>query len=177
MAQRISSNPVWQLLDEGGDVIASINNDGSSTNPVGQAQGVASMVSQMRFVLTSAQLLALKTTPISIIPAPGPGKYIQIISVNMRGVFGGTAYTLNAGTLKMFYGPVANAKAVTADESALLTAVANSTNIDIAVTPLAALTDAQALNVDIEMGNDGTANYTLGNGTVVVYVEYEIWSA
>lgn len=177
MAQRISPNPVWQILDQGGDVIATFNNDGSSTFPTGQVQGIASPDMQMRYVLTSAQLLALRTTPVSIIPAPGPGKYIQVESMIMRSVFGGTAYTLNAGTLKMFQGPVANAKALTADQSALLTAVANSTNLNIAVVPLTALTDPQIINTDIEMGNDGTANYTLGNGTVIVYVNYEIWLA
>lgn len=175
MTQRISFNPVWQLLDEGGDVIASINNDGSTSFPLGQAQGVGTFPLEMRYVLTSAQLLALKATPVSIIPAPGPGKFIQVTSVTMRSVFGGTAYTLNAGTLKLFQGPVANAKALTADQSALLTAVANSTNLAIALVPLTALTDTQLLNTDIEIGNDGTASATLGNGTVIVYVEYEIW--
>lgn len=177
MAQRISPNPVWQLVDQGGDIIATMNNDGSSNFPAGQAQGVASFVNQMRFVVTSAQLLALKTTPISIIPAPGAGKFIQVIGVDMRMLFGGTAYTLNAGTLKVFYGPVANAKAITGDQSALLTAGANSTTLNAAISAETTLTDAQALNVDIELGNDGAANYTLGNGTLVVYVEYEIWAA
>lgn len=177
MAQRISPNPVWQLIDQGGDIIASINNDGSSSQPVGQAQGVASFVNQMRFVVSSAQLLALKTTPVSLIPAPGAGKMIQVLGCDMRIVFGGTAYTLNAGTLKVFYGPVANAKAITGDQSALLTQIANATTLNAAISAETTLTDAQALNVDVELGNDGAANYTLGNGTLVVYLEYEIWAA
>src|SRR5215831_10121310 len=109
MTTRISPNPVWQLVDQSGDVIASINNDGSSSIPSGQTGPVASLLNKVKLTLTSAQLLALKATPVSIIPAPGSGKFINVIGANVYYSFLTAAYTLNAGTLKLYHGPVANA--------------------------------------------------------------------
>ncbi len=169
----ISPNPVWQIIDESGAVIASLNNDGS-TPTIPNAGGVAGLINKVKFILTSAQLLALKTTPISIIPAPGANKIIEIIDIAARLVFGTTAYTLNAGTLKLFYGPVASAKALTADMSALLTQGANATTLNQPILGNATLTDAQAINVAIQAGNDGAANYTLGDGTIEFIIEYKI---
>lgn len=182
MAQRISPNPVFQLLDENGiDTILSINNDGSAVNgqsvaPVNSPSGTGLIPQVDRILLSSAQLLALKTTPMQLIPAPAAGYVTIIEAINLRYLFGGTAYTLNAGTLKLFYGPVANAKALTADQAALLTGGANGTVLGILATAVgtaaAPLTDAQALAQAIFLGNDGTANYTLGNGTLEVEVFY-----
>jgi hypothetical protein len=173
MAPRISPNPVWQILDENNEVIASLNNDGSTPSSPGQP-GVAGLINKIKITLTAAQLNALKTTPVSLIPAPGANRFIQVLGITGRYLFGTTAFTLNAGTLKLFYGLVATAKALTADMSALLTQVVNATTIGQAVLGNATLTDAQALNVDIEAGNDGAANYTLGDGTVEFIIEYKI---
>lgn len=175
MATRISPNPVWQLLDQGGDVIASINNDGSSTIPSGQTGPVSSLVNKVQLVLTAAQLKALKATPISIIAAPGSGKFIQVMSCSVRYTFLTTAFTLNAGTLKLYHGPVANAKPLTADlASGIIDQTANTSDLDVPILATGALTDAQALNVDIEVGNAGAAEFTLGLGSVEFFVQYQI---
>lgn len=175
MATRISPNPVWQLVDQGGDVIASINNDGSSTIPAGQTGPVASFVNKVQLTLTAAQLKALKATPISIIPAPGSGKFIQVLSCSVRYVFLTTAFTLNAGTLKLYHGPVANAVPLTAAlETGLIDQVVNETNIDVAILPTGNLIDANALNVPIQVGNAGGAEFTLGLGSVEFFVEYQV---
>lgn len=173
IANRISPNPVWQLVDENGDIITSINNTGATPTTPGGGP-VAGPVSKVKFTLTSAQLLAMKATPVSILPAPGASRYYHVIGVTARYLFGGTAYTLNGGTLKLFYGPAASAKALTADMSALLTQAVNATTIGQAVLGLATLTDAQALNVDLEVANDGAAEVTLGNGTVEFIIEFEV---
>src|SRR5215469_14468470 len=98
MATRISPNPVWQIVDEGGDIIASLNNDGSTPTIPGNP-GVAGLVNKIKLTLTSAQLLALFTTPVTIIPAPGANMYIHVLGVDMHFTFVTTAYTLNSGTL------------------------------------------------------------------------------
>ena len=175
---RISANPVWQLLDENGDVIATLNNDGSSTTPVltGNALGIAPLLAnwgvgtsplQSKILLTSAQLLALKTTPIQLTPVPAANQIIFVENVSLRYLYGGTAYTLNAGTFKIFLGPLANAVTVLADQSALLTGAVNGTVLGIPGVALgtaaAPLTDAKALGQPLYAIDDGTANYTLGN--------------
>lgn len=175
MATRISPNPVWQLVDQGGDVIASINNDGSSSIPSGQTGPVSTLINKVKLVLTSAQLLALKATPVSIIPAPGAGKFINVLGANVYYSFLTAAYTLNAGTLKLYHGPVANAKPLTAAlETGLIDQAANRSNLDIPILATGNLTDAQALNVDVEVGNAGAAEFTLGAGTVEFVVWYQI---
>lgn len=127
-----------------------------------------------KVTLSSAQLLALKTTPISLLAAPGAGKAIDVISITLRYVFGTTAYTLNAGTFKIFYGTTANAHALVADQSALLTNTATKTIVGLPTLVVAADSDANSLNNAIFAGNDGGANYTLGDGTVNVTLVYSI---
>ena len=177
---RISPNPVYQILDQNGvDEILSINNDSSIS--IGQASapvttpghnGYVPCVS--RVLVTSAQLLALKTTPLNIIPAPATGFMNMVEQFIFRYTFGGTAYTLNAGNLEVFYGPSANAKNLVGDQSALLTQGANSTSVGVPALGVATLTDAQSLAQPIVLANTGTANYTLGNGTLEVVTIFSI---
>lgn len=177
MATRISPNPVWQLLDQNGEVIASINNDGSSTIPAGQTGPVASLINKIKFILTSAQLKALKATPITIIPAPGVGKFIEVMQAAAYYSFLTGAYTLNAGTLKLYHGPAANAKVLTADLAAgMIDQAVNMSELDIPILATGALTDAQALNVGIVAANTGAAEFTVGAGTVELVVFYQIVS-
>ena len=183
MAPRTSPNPVWQLLDLNGEVIATINNDGGSTIPAvpslpnTNVNGTSAFMQVARVTIPSAMLLTLHATPVQILPAPGANKIIQVMSTVFRIIFGTVAYTLNAGTLKIFYGIVANAKAVTADQAALLTATANGTAVNttgvaLVGTASAPLTDAQALNVGLYLGNDGSAEYTLGDGNLEIIINY-----
>lgn len=144
-------------------------NDGS------QNDEMSLEVVQLR--LTATQLNALKTTSITIVPAPGgsqsAGRSYYIYNITAKLNFGTTAFTLNAGTFKLFYGAVANAHPITADLSALLTRTANSAAVNI---PTLVVIDAVAntLNQALILGNDGAANYTLGDGTVDVTVIYGI---
>src|SRR5690349_6418926 len=119
-----------------------------------------------RVVVTSAQLLALKTTPLLLLPAPGLGLVILVDQILLKlPVYGGTAYTLNAGTLKVFQGTTANAVPLCADQSALLTAVVAS-EMYLPVVATGVQTVAKLDNVGIFQGNDGTPNYTLGNSAI-----------
>lgn len=128
--------------------------------------------------LTAAQLNALKTTPVVISVAPGvaqqnAGRSYYIYNITLKLNFGTTAFTLNAGTLKLFYGVVANAHPLTADLSAILLRTSSGATINI---PTLVVTDsiANALNQALILGNDGGANYTLGDSTLDVTVQYGI---
>lgn len=129
-------------------------------------------LSSFQQVITSAQLLALRATPVKISVTPNasinPDEVLIVRSMNFKYIYNGTAYTLNAGTLKVFYGLVASAHAMTADLSALLLGVVN--RYSIGVPPLATLNvvTAEALALPIYLGNDGAAEFTLGNGTLTV---------
>jgi hypothetical protein len=138
-----------------------------SNNPAASLE-----VAQLR--LTAAQLNALKTTPIQLIPAPA-GNNLQVIwidNIQLKYNFATTAYTLNAGTLKLFYGPVANAHPLTPDLSAILTAVASRISASMPQATAILDTLANMLNQAIFLGNDGAANYTLGDATLDVTISF-----
>lgn len=124
--------------------------------------------------VTSVQLLALKTTPINLIPAGVQvGEVIFVDFYCMTYTFKTTAYTLNAGTLKVFYGPVANAHALTADLSTnFLTAAASRALMGSPTIIVGADTFANNIQQGIFLGNDGGANYTLGDATLTVTIIY-----
>lgn len=124
-------------------------------------------VAQVR--LTSAQLLALHTTPIQLTPTPLAGQSLYVYSITAKLTFGTTAYTLNAGDLKVFYGPVANGHPITADLSSLLTQTASKAIVNIPTLVVAVDTAANTTGVPLYVGND-VANYTLGDGVVDITV-------
>jgi hypothetical protein len=124
--------------------------------------------------LTSVQLLALRATPVSLIAAPGAGKYNKVIGIDMHYTFVTGAYTNTNAALKVFYGTTASAKALCADQTALLTQVANAHNLGIVTTVNSNLTDALGLNVAIFLGNDGSAEFLAGAGTLKVIISYQV---
>jgi hypothetical protein len=134
--------------------------------------------------LTAAQILALATTPIQLIPDPsaqevtagvGFGKgtaiLVKSVSLSLNWLAGNTAYT-SAGTLKLYYGPVANALPLTADQNAILTQTAIADTIGVAILPLGVQLQAVIENLPILIAM--SANPTLGNSTLNVVVEYEV---
>jgi hypothetical protein len=151
-----SNLPLWQMINQ------------QSENPEYSLEA-------MQIRITSAQLLALKTTPVQLIAPPG-GNGLQVLwidAIELKYNFNTTAYTLNAGTLKLFYGPVANAHPLTADQSTnFLTAAASRLILQPALLAIAADTPTNLLNQAIYLGNDGSANYTLGDATLDVTIMF-----
>lgn len=175
------SSPIITLLDPNNNVAFQVDGSGNASvkgnlSVTGSVGGGANAGLLTKTVtLTATQLLALKTTPVQIIAAPGAGLAIDVLSISLKYKFVTTAYTLNSGTFKLFYGPVANAHALCADQSAsFLTAAANRNIIGIPALVAATDTDTNNVNVAINAGNDGTNNYTLGDATVDVVVLYSI---
>lgn len=72
---------VFQVLGEGGSVVAGMNNAGVIYNTVGNfVVSVAPIVAAV--MLPSAQLLALHATPVVLVPAPGAGLVIVPVSIS-----------------------------------------------------------------------------------------------
>lgn len=124
--------------------------------------------------ITSAQLLALKGADVNVVDSPGAGYALVIESVSMRQNFKTAAYTLNAGTLKVYLGPSANALPVTADLSAILTQGATSDIIGSPGLVAGPATQANTENQPLVLGNTGAAQFTVGAGTLDVVVVYVI---
>lgn len=136
-----------------------------ATNNVIYSQEIA------QIQILANQLNALKTTPRQIIAAPtNVGECIIVESICLNIQFGTTAYTLNAGTLKLFYGVVANAHPIIADQSAILTRTSSGAIVNLPPTAIASDSYANSMQQAIFVGNDGAANYTLGDGLLTVTV-------
>lgn len=128
--------------------------------------------------ITAAQLKALRATAIQIIIAPpanqASGRSYFVHQVFLKINFGTTAYTLNAGTLKLFVGAVANALPITADLATILTSTASKITGNIPTIAYGPDTLANTTNQAILLGNGGAAEFTLGDGTLDVTVLYGI---
>jgi hypothetical protein len=141
-------------------------------------QNYAIMPNQMqKIILTSAQLLALFTTPVVIAPAGGAGTLLVPDGISYRYIFGGTAYTIGTGVLKLYIGSVAAGHALHANvATGLIDQAANRVIPFVAlITPTTIDTDANYLNQPLVIGND-VANFTLGNGTLEVLLEYSTFA-
>jgi hypothetical protein len=120
--------------------------------------------------LTSAEILTLNTTPITIVAAPGAGKYIEVISATGEYTFITAAYTANT-VLQLINTGATNPIAI---NQAILTGTVNliyQFNVAASTTQVTAtqiLTNT-ALQVKVQTGNP-----SLGSGTVKIKVLYRI---
>ena len=138
------------------------------------SQLIAENVQVASLTVTSAQLLALKGADILIVPKPGPGFAIDLQTLSLRINFVAPAYTLNAGTLKIYQGPSVNNIALTADLSAILTQGGTSDNVGIMAATTGIAIQANVENQGLTLGNTGTAQFTLGGGSLDVILCYLI---
>lgn len=135
---------------------------------------------QVTVTLTSAQLLALSTTPITLVPAPGVGFYVFPTYYTMQYHFGGTAYTSPATTNDCYflYGnpPEVNPTNLialynwAATASGIIKATASCTFIGICGEGLTPYTTVGNAPVTFSAPNALGA----GNGTLTITLNYSI---
>ena len=124
-----------------------------------------------KVTLTSAQILALETGAITLLPAPGTGLWIapSRIMINMKA--GSAAYTDAGGAVSFSVGSMTAALGA----NTVFTAAANDTNhqvFDFAATATAA---APATNENAAMTiSKATNNFAAGNGTCSIVIEFTI---
>lgn len=137
----------------------------------------APVLLQATVTLTSAQLLALSTTPITVIPAPGAGFYIFPQYYTMEYTFGGIAYS-GTGNCSFIFGPppVVNPTNLitlynwTAATSGIIHAAFSCTFIGICGEGLTPITTINNAAVVFTAPNA----LTLGNGTLKITVNYSV---
>jgi hypothetical protein len=125
--------------------------------------------------VTSAQILLLQTTPVTIVPAPGAGFAIVPIVGMIKYVPGTVAYTNAGGAMQLQLGAVAAAQAL---QSTLLTAVAPARTFEL-IGPMLYWSGAAGQNPPSNENvalvlNKITNQFAAGNGTLKVECWYAI---
>jgi hypothetical protein len=124
--------------------------------------------------LTNADILTLGSTPVTVVPAPGAGYYVDVISVNL--IFNYTAAYTSGGNMRLFYGTAATGNAASAliTASGLLVSVTADAIERVSGVPDS--TDPPTTNLAVVLATVTGVNFatsTAGN-TLRVVVNYRI---
>lgn len=119
--------------------------------------------------LTAAQLIAMGTTPVSLIATPGTGKCIIVDNISFKMVTTATAFT-GGGAVEFRYTDASGTK-VTADVAAAVITAAVGTSFTNVRGIEASLTGVA--NAAIVITN-ATAAFAAGTGTTTLVIEYHV---
>ncbi len=126
-------------------------------------------------VLSNAQILALSTTSVQVLPAPGVGYFYNVLKATLVHESNGTAFT-SGGAITIGYGSTAATQALSGTIAAsFLTSQTTTQVIQLAGVNLGSTTEALYDNQPIAMNNT-TGAFATGGGTLKVSLTYTIES-
>ena len=116
--------------------------------------------------ITSPQLLALNTTPIEVIAAPGAGKAIQVLGAFIAYTYVTAAYATNTTLLLVNEN---GTNEIATDGGSLISDTANNKGYMTISGGLNSIVTNDAVVIETQTGDP-----TAGSGTIDVYVTYQI---
>lgn len=120
-----------------------------------------------RVVLTNAQVLALRATPITLAPAPGAGKFLELVSAVL--LFDRTAvYTETADNLAIKYTDGSGQAASEAIESTGFLDAATDAIMPVKPVSSAVILKAACENAPLVLHNTGDGEFGGGNAANIV---------
>jgi len=124
-------------------------------------------IREVKLVIPTADVLTLNSVPVQLIPAPGVGFAIELISASMKMVFNSVAYATNTKLRIITAG-------ATEEQILFNTAVLSSASSTFNSTSTNALSGTKlienaAVNVDVETGEP-----TAGDSDITIYATYRI---
>lgn len=147
-----------------GDASQVLTTDGSGTLSWTTPAGGGGTPESIKVTISSAEILDLNTTPKELIPAPGAGKVIQVLSILSNYTYGTVTYA-TATDLEYLYG------AATTSTYTDATSLASTVNLLAYPTaePPGEVYSNSNLNLHVQ-----SANPTAGDGTLDIYITYKI---
>jgi hypothetical protein len=156
--------------------------------PNSSVNGVIASDVSVAVQLTSAQLLALNTTAVQLVAPPvtsggtisvPPRGFLYVpTTLTLEYLFGGTAYTIG-GTSPViqieYTGKAVNLLSVSPTGLVDQAVNTQTTNLAAGTGPVAALANSANLGLEVKLGGT-TPTLTLGNGTVNLYMLYNVYA-
>lgn len=144
--------------------MATIRN-ASLTNSPSQEQ-----VNHLKVTIPTAEVLTLNTVPVTIVPAPGEGKTIKVLSASAKiATYGGAAYATNLGL---------QIKTDTAGDAQRTNSVILSSTVarhlDMAPVASSGATSLQLVANKALQAFVATGNPATGTSDLILYVAYSI---
>lgn len=128
-----------------------------------------SISGQVNVTLSSANILAMNGTPVSLIPAPGAGKVIVVDHISLKMVTTTTQYA-NGGAVELRYTDGSGAK-VSADIAAAVITAGAATSYTSVRGVTTSLTNVANSGIFI---TNATAAFITGTGSGVLTIQYRV---
>lgn len=120
--------------------------------------------------LSAAQIIAMGTTPVTVIAAPASNEVINVESITFQMKPGTTQFTGGGAVTFVYHGTSTNPHLSTANIPAAT--VTSATGSATMMPPIAAnVSSVTGLGVDIK---NATAAFATGNGTAVITIAYTV---
>jgi len=124
--------------------------------------------------VSSAEILALRASPKTLIAAPGAGKAIRYLGATIRLIYGTAAYTESTDNMRVKYTDGSGV-----DVSELIEATGFITLTADSLTSSRPANDAivaqsGAENQPLVLHNTGDGEYAAGDSTFAVYIDYQV---
>jgi hypothetical protein len=124
--------------------------------------------------LTSAQLRALHSTPVQLIPAPGSGQMVAPISVVFQYKAGASPYTITGGGRVAVYLGAPNNLVTQVDAARFLDQTTSQVFMSEGIGGIGSSQQGAVENASVMVENDSTTEWTGGDGTVTISVYYTV---
>lgn len=125
-------------------------------------------------VLTSAQLLGLKDTPVTLIPARGPNTVIMVSNGYVKYNYKGTVYTVPVGTTLQLRINGINLLGTAIPGTGVLDQTQNTVSMGLTLTNPLTNSLSTLTNKALTIYNTNATNLSVGNGTLEIGLFYNV---